>query len=94
MYHFFYIHSSVNGHLGCLHVLALIISTKIEVHISFQIIVLSEYMHMSGIARSYGNSIFSFLKQLHTVIFLAWRIPGMGEPGGLLSMGSHRVGHD
>ena len=24
----------------------------------------------------------------------AWRIPGMGEPGGLLSMGSHRVGHD
>ena len=23
---------------------------------------------------------------------LAWRIPGMGEPGGLLSMGSHRVG--
>ena len=26
--------------------------------------------------------------------FLAWRIPGMGEPGGLPSMGSHRVGHD
>ena len=25
---------------------------------------------------------------------LAWRIPGMGEPGGLLSIGSHRVGHD
>ena len=25
---------------------------------------------------------------------LAWRIPGLGEPGGLLSMGSHRVGHD
>ena len=25
---------------------------------------------------------------------LAWRIPGMGEPGGLSSMGSHRVGHD
>ena len=25
---------------------------------------------------------------------LAWRIPGMGEPGGLLSMGLHRVGHD
>ena len=27
-------------------------------------------------------------------IDLAWRIPGMGEPGGLPSMGSHRVGHD
>ena len=25
---------------------------------------------------------------------LAWRIPGMEEPGGLLSLGSHRVGHD
>ena len=25
---------------------------------------------------------------------LAWRIPGMGEPGGLLSMGSHMVGHN
>ena len=25
---------------------------------------------------------------------LAWIIPGMGEPGGLLSMGLHRVGHD
>ena len=25
---------------------------------------------------------------------LAWRIPGMGEPGGLLPMGSHRVRHD
>ena len=25
---------------------------------------------------------------------LAWRIPGMGDPGGLPSMGSHRVGHN
>ena len=25
---------------------------------------------------------------------LAWRIPGTGEPGGLQSVGSHRVGHD
>ena len=25
---------------------------------------------------------------------LAWRIPGMGEPGGLSSLGSHRVGHN
>ena len=30
---------------------------------------------------------------IHSTV-LAWRIPGMGEPGGLLSMGSHRVGHD
>ena len=29
----------------------------------------------------------------HSSVF-AWRIPGMGEPDGLLSMGSHRVRHD
>ena len=29
----------------------------------------------------------------HSSVF-AWRIPGMGEPGGLPSMGLHRVGHD
>ena len=29
----------------------------------------------------------------HSCVF-AWRIPGMGEPGGLPSMESHRVGHD
>ena len=29
----------------------------------------------------------------HSSVF-AWRIPGMGEPGGLPSVGSHRVGHD
>ena len=34
-----------------------------------------------------GTNLFIF-------ILIAWRIPGMGEPGGLPSMGSHRVGHD
>ena len=33
------------------------------------------------------------IKAYHSSI-LAWRIPGMEEPGGLPSMGSHRVGHD
>ena len=33
-------------------------------------------------------------RQWHPTRALAWRIPGMGEPGGLPSMGSHRVGHD
>ena len=32
-------------------------------------------------------------KATHSSV-LTWRIPGMGEPGGLPSMGSHRVGHD
>ena len=32
-------------------------------------------------------------KETHSSV-LAWRIPGTGEPGGLPSMGLHRVGHD
>ena len=35
-----------------------------------------------------------FLFREACVSVLAWRIPGMGEPGGLPSLGSHRVGHD
>ena len=33
-------------------------------------------------------------KEMATHSNVAWRIPGMEEPGGLLSTGSHRVGHD
>ena len=49
-----------------------------------------------------GLSDFSFTFHFHALekemrthfSVLAWRIPGTGEPGGLPSMGSHRVGHD
>ena len=45
---------------------------------------------------------FTFMFHFHTLekemathsSVLAWGIPGTGEPGGLLSMGLHRVGHD
>ena len=44
--------------------------------------------------RSLGRE-FSLEKEMATHSnVLAWRIPGTGEPGGLPSMGSHRVGHD
>ena len=42
------------------------------------------------------QGLFSLLGEAMATHFgvLAWRIPGTGEPGGLPSMGSHRVGHD
>ena len=56
-----------------------------------------------GVAKSWTRlSDFTFTFHFHALEkemathcnVLAWRIPAMGEPGGLPSMGSHRVGHD
>ena len=60
MYHIFFSHSSVGGHLGCFHVLAIIniAAVNIGVHVSFGTMFFSVYMPRSRITGSYGSSIF------------------------------------
>ena len=63
---YFFIHSSVDGHLGFFHVLAIVNSAAMNtgIHVYVSILVSSGYMPRSGITGSYGGFIPSFLRNL------------------------------
>ena len=65
IYHNFFIHSSVRGHVGCFHILTIVNSAAVNngIHVSFSILVSSGYMPTSGIAGSYGGFVPSFFKE-------------------------------
>ena len=64
-YHSFFIHSSVDGHLGCFHVLAIVNSAAVNngIRVSFSILVSSGYIPRGRIAGSYGGFVPSFFKE-------------------------------
>ena len=85
----FLIHSSVDGHLGCFRILAIVNSAAMNtgVHMTFSIIVSSGYMPSSGIVGSYDGVILSIQRNLHmfSIVAISIYIPTAVLEGSFFS---------
>ena len=78
IYHILFIHSSVDGHLGCFHLLDIVnnaaVNTDIQVSVWVPVFNFGGYILRSRIAGLYGNFIFSFLRNHQTVFHSGYTI--------------------
>ena len=83
MYHSLFFRSSVNGHLGCFHVLAIVNSAAVNigVHVSFSVLVSSRYMPSSGIAESHGGFMETESPYLSSIVAVPIYIPTSSVAG-------------
>ena len=65
IYHILFIHLSIDGHLDHFHLLAIVNNSAVNIHIQIfeSCFHFFEYIPRSGIAGSYGNSMFNFLRK-------------------------------
>ena len=91
----FFIHSSVDGLLGCFHVLAIVNSAamSIFVHVSFVIMIFSGYMPSNGIAGSYSSSVFFFIRNFHAVLHSGYTNLHSHQQYRRVPFSSHPVQH-
>ena len=77
IYHNFFIHSSINGHLDCFHVLAIVNRAAVTngIHVPFSVLVSSGYMPRSGIAESCGGFISNFFFFFHLFLSVGGQSP-------------------
>ena len=94
-HHIFLSQSSVDGHLGCFHVLAIVNSAAMNygVHVTFQIkvFVFSKYIPRNWIAGSYGNC--SFLRNLHIIFHSVWTNWHSHQQCRRVSFSTHHLQH-
>ena len=93
VYHIFFIHSSVHGHLGCFHALAtkkkMMQKTCGQISLQYNEFISFGYIPRSEIAGSYGSSNFNFFKNFHSVFHSDGTILQLHQYSGMVSLSSH-----